>query len=120
MAEDKKKSLDDAAKDFADAVEKIASGEAETGLAKMVAALLAFSCGSPWLLLVEPFLARAVAHLNNRHGKDAVSAIAREVQTDEDHRRIAREVGTRLDPVLRELAAQLSAAGLAAVSKLVE
>lgn len=120
MGTGREKSLDDAAADLADAIEKIAADEPETGVAKIVVALLAAASGSPWLLLVEPLLARVLARLNNKHGKDAVLAIALEVETEEGYRRIAREVGTKLDPVLRELSAQLGAAGLGAVSQLLE
>src|SRR5258706_11973573 len=64
----KKKSLDDAAKDFSDALEKLVEGKPEGAIAKVFITFLAVISGSPWFILAEPLVQRAFERISCHNG----------------------------------------------------
>jgi hypothetical protein len=61
---------------------------------------------SPWLVLAEPFLTRVLKWLSNAAGKEAVTAIAKEVEQEEGRRRLVASLGSQIEPMLRDLLAK--------------
>lgn len=98
-----KKSLDDAAGDYGDALEKMLHGEPEPAVAKTFLVTLAVLLHWPWFVVLEPLVTRGLQRLNNKRGKDAVLEIAKEVETEEGYRRIAVEVGKYVGPSIEVL-----------------
>jgi hypothetical protein len=65
--------------------------------------VLAFATHNPLILRAQPLLERLLQRMNNKAGKDAVAALAMEVEKDEEIRRIAFEVREQLLPFLSEI-----------------
>lgn len=98
MAEDNKIDLDKAGAAAFEVLTKMTEGKPEGTVAKLLVLALASATANPWLLGAEPLLQRLLERLNNKAGKDAVAEIAKEVEKDEDIRRIASEVPDLLQP----------------------
>lgn len=102
-----KATVDEAATAVLETLEKVADGNPEGALAKILILALAMATGTPWLAAAEPMLLRLLERLNNKAGKNAVAEIAKEVETEEGFRRIATEITrNQVQPVLEQLFAQ--------------
>jgi tetratricopeptide (TPR) repeat protein len=99
----------DAVKDFVEAVETALDDKSEAAVAKAVVATMAIALGSPWWLLVEPFLRRALEHLNNKAGRDAVLEVAKEIDADKERRKLVEALACRMDGLMRDLLAHAAA-----------
>src|ERR1017187_3589100 len=117
-----KTGLDEAATAVLETLEKVADGKPEGALAKILIVALALAAGTPWLAAAEPVLLRLLERLNNKAGKDAVAAIAKEVETEEGFRRIASQVmmNNEVQPVLVQLFAQQAARSGIEIGNVVE
>jgi hypothetical protein len=104
MADEKKRlGLDEASAKAFEALGKLTEGKPEGAAAQVMLIVLAFATHNPLILGAQPLLERLLQRMNNKAGKDAVAALAMEVEKDEEIRRIAFEVREQLLPFLSEI-----------------